>query len=276
MRETKNAQEVLGSIEFNRLQNNIELQQVHYAYEQTPVIQDLRLTIQKNTSVALVGASGSGKSTLVDLITGIIQPAHGKILIDGSNLQDFNSQNYRKRIGYVTQESVVFDDTVANNISLWNTEFSKRDCREKIQQAAKQALCDEFIGNMSDSYDTIIGDRGIKLSGGQRQRLVIARELFKNPEILILDEATSALDSESEHYIQESIDTLQGKVTIVIIAHRLSTIQNCTQICVLDQGTIVEQGTFSELITKKGSKFRKMCDQQNVTETETRLPLKAS
>ena len=148
MQESKNVQEITGSISFDCLHNRIELQQVYFAYEQIPVIQDLRLAIQKNTSVALVGASGSGKSTLVDLITGIIQPTQGKILIDGSNIQDLNSQKYRNRIGYVTQESVVFDDTIANNISLWDTELSEYDCREKIQQVAKQALCDEFIGNM--------------------------------------------------------------------------------------------------------------------------------
>jgi subfamily B ATP-binding cassette protein MsbA len=166
-------------------------------------------------------------------------------------------------IGYVTQEIVIFNDTVANNVSLWSCDSNNRECMAKIKRAIEQAYCKDFVIGSSDGYNTHIGDRGIKLSVGQRQRLAIARELFKEPEILIFDEATSALDSKSETYIQESINSLKHKKTIVLIAHRLSTVKTSDYIYVLDKGHIIEEGTFSQLYNREGSRFRKMCDLQS-------------
>ena len=179
------------------------------------------------------------------------------MLVDGVPLPDLDVAAWRRLIGFVPQDCVVFDDTVANNISLWDTSD-----RERIEQAAKRAHTDEFVRAMPDGYETRIGERGTRLSGGQRQRLAIARELFKQPELLILDEATSALDSESERLVQQSIEELKGTATIVVIAHRLSTIRHSDVIHVLSHGQVVESGSFDELYARTDSRFRKMCDLQ--------------
>ncbi|MCX6113051.1 MAG: ATP-binding cassette domain-containing protein, partial [Proteobacteria bacterium] len=198
-----------------------------------------------------------------DLITGIIKPTSGNIIINGIKSKDINYPLFRKRIGYVTQDCVVFDDTIANNICLWSEDFSKEKCEEKIKLTAESANCTEFINQKLDSYNTIIGERGVNLSGGQKQRLVIARELFKEPKILILDEATSSLDSSSEKFIKESINSLKGKMTIIIIAHRLSTVRSSDVIYVLNDSKILESGSFDELIMRD-SKFKEMCELQKI------------
>jgi subfamily B ATP-binding cassette protein MsbA len=212
----------------------------------------------------LVGASGAGKTTVVDLLTGVLKPTGGAVYLDDRDLQTVHLSRYRQSIGYVEQETVVFDDTIANNISMQWDRFADAETLARIRDAARGSYCDEFIERLPDGYQTPVGERGLKLSGGQRQRLAIARELFKRPDILILDEATSSLDSQSEAYIQESIARLRGALTMIIISHRLSTIRHVDYIYVFDQGRIIEQGTFSELAGLQDSAFRRMCDLQRL------------
>lgn len=262
-REMEQNEEIRGTATVPALEKEIEFRNVTFAYNDKPVLRNVNIHIPKNTTVALVGESGSGKSTIVDLLTGLLRPQQGEVLVDGIPLHESDVREYRKRIGYVTQECIVFDDSVANNISMWGCDPADGECRTNIEDAARRAYCDDYIREMSGGYDALIGDRGVMLSGGQRQRLAIARELFKNPRLLILDEATSALDSESEQFIQRSIDELKGTMTVVIIAHRLSTIKNADYIYVLAHGEVLEHGSFAELSAKEG-RFRKMVELQNV------------
>lgn len=262
-----NRQELNGNNRLSPLQQGIELHDVSFAYDPEigNVLHDLNLNIPANATVALVGESGAGKSTLVDLLNLLLRPQQGRILIDNVPGEEVELSSWRSQIGYVSQETVMFDDTIAANISLWSCNDRKdRLCRQKIEAAAHKAYCHPFIKTLPNDYQTIVGDRGIKLSGGQRQRLFIARELFKEPRLLILDEATSSLDTESERYIQKSIDELKGKMTLVIIAHRLSTIKNADYIYVLDHGRIVEEGTYDALVTSHDSKFGKMVAMQSL------------
>lgn len=209
--------------------------------------------------VAFVGESGAGKSTLIDTLTLLLRPKKGNVFIDGLNAVEIDKDSWRSQIGYVSQETVVFDDTIANNICLWKGDYRKdENVRKRVEEAAKRAYAHRFIETLQDGYETTVGDRGVRLSGGQRQRLFIARELYKNPKLLILDEATSSLDTESERYIQKSIDSLKGSMTVVIIAHRLSTIKNADLIYVLDDGEIIEQGSYDELSNDEKSRFSKM------------------
>lgn len=225
-----------------------------------PVINNLSLTIKPNTTIAIVGPSGSGKTTVVDLLTGLLHPQEGEITLGDQALQNIQLDDWRASIGYVAQDLTIFDDSVANNISLFKDNIDISD----VISAAKLASAHQFIEELPEGYYTRIGDKGVRLSGGQKQRLFIARELFKKPDLLILDEATSALDSESERFIKESIDQLQGKVTVVVIAHRLSTIKDVDQIYVLEQGQIVESGTYEDLIGGGRSKFSDMVELQNL------------
>jgi subfamily B ATP-binding cassette protein MsbA len=254
-----------GGAPFTQLTDGLELRQVSFAFGAEPVLRDIDLRIARRTTVALVGESGAGKSTLVDLLTGLLKPTRGAVLVDGRDLGEIDLATLRARVGYVPQESTVFDDTVANNISLWTCDPRDPDGRERVRAAARAAHCEEFIAAMPEQYDSIIGERGVKLSGGQRQRLAIAKELFKRPDILILDEATSALDSESETLIQRSIDDLRGHMTIIIIAHRLSTVRHCDRLFVLNEGRVVEEGTFDELHARVDSRFRRLCELQNLS-----------
>jgi ABC-type multidrug transport system fused ATPase/permease subunit len=243
------------------LSEKISLQNVYFKYNNSDenVLKDLSVDIPVNNMVAFVGESGAGKSTLIDMLTLLLRPQHGSIRIDNIISTEIDLKTWRSQIGYVSQETVVFDDTIANNICLWKGDYNNHEeIRKRVHKAAKRAYADEFIENMNDGYNTIVGDRGVRLSGGQRQRLFIARELFKNPNLLILDEATSSLDTESERYIQKSIDSLKGSMTVVIIAHRLSTIKNADLIYVIDKGRIIEQGTYEELSLNQKSRFSRM------------------
>lgn len=256
--------EKLGSTDYKRLDHKIVFENVSFSYGDEPFMEGLNCEIKKNSMVALVGPSGAGKSTFVDLITGILRPHNGSIRIDEFALDEINLKVYRERIGFVPQDCVMFNDTIANNISLWKSENNSRDNHRLIAEAARKANSDQFIEGFNERYESLVGDRGLKLSGGQKQRIAIARELFNDPEILILDEATSALDTESERFIQKSIDNLKGSATIIVIAHRLSTVKNCDRIFVFDKGRIVEQGDFNKLNGNEDSYFSKMCRLQNL------------
>ena len=258
--KTELRREVIGRTPYTGLATSLRCDGVSFAYEPSrPVLREITIEIPCRTTVAFVGSSGSGKSTLVDLLTGTLAPDVGTVRIDDMSLGDLDLKGFRRRIGYVAQEAIVFDDTVANNIALWNPGLG----RDHIERAAERAHAAEFIANLPRGYDATIGDRGSMLSGGQRQRLAIARELVKSPDLLILDEATSALDSASERAIQSSIDELKGKMTILIIAHRLSTVRSADCIFVLHDGHIAEQGSYDELV-RAGGRFKAMVDLQSL------------
>ncbi|MCS3700205.1 ABC-type multidrug transport system fused ATPase/permease subunit [Salinibacter ruber] len=254
--------EALGS-----LSEGIEFDSVHFAYngEDGDVLHDVNISVPVNQTVALVGESGAGKSTLVDMMTLMLPPRRGEIRIDGVSHTDVDFNSWRDQIGYVSQETVVFDDTVANNISLWQGDIEEDPAlRERVIHAAERAHADHFIRDMPNGYQTVVGDRGVRLSGGQKQRLFVARELFKQPNVLLLDEATSDLDTASEQKIQNSIDALQGEVTVVIIAHRLSTVKNADRVYVLDQGRVIEAGSYHELRSRENGQFREMVEMQSL------------
>ncbi|MCF7993484.1 MAG: ABC transporter ATP-binding protein/permease [Chromatiaceae bacterium] len=250
-----------GTRAIGPLSQGIRLQDVYYSYDAQlgDVIKGVSLEIPARTSVALVGESGAGKSTLVDLFTLMLKPDRGQVVLDGVPGADIQLTSWRQQIGYVSQETVVFDDTVANNICLWAGDpLHDSLLDQRVREAARQAHIAHFIETLPDGYQTLVGDRGVRLSGGQRQRLFIARELFRRPHLLILDEATSALDSESERAIQQSIDDLKGQITVVIIAHRLSTIRNVDRVYVFDRGRLVEEGGYEDLRNSDDSKFGKL------------------
>ncbi|MCS4150713.1 ABC transporter ATP-binding protein [Salinibacter ruber] len=260
-------QEHSGARRLDGFSRGIDFQNVSYAYneEDGDVLHDINITIPANHTVALVGESGAGKSTLVDMMTLMLNPSAGVLRIDGVPRDEIDLGSWRAQIGYVSQETVVFDDTVANNISLWRGDIQEDPTlRERVIHAAEQAHADRFIRELSNGYQTMVGDRGVRLSGGQRQRLFVARELFKQPNLLLLDEATSDLDTASEQHIQDSIDALKGEVTVVIIAHRLSTVENADHIYVLDEGRVIEEGSYEELRMRENGEFREMVEMQSL------------
>lgn len=238
---------------------SIEFRDVSFAYDTEPVLRHINLVIPKGRTVALVGASGGGKSTLADLVPRFYDPTEGEVLIDGKSLRDYNLESLRQHMGVVTQESILFNDTIFNNIA-----FGKEGVSEQaVMDAARIANAHDFIMQTEKGYQTLIGERGSKLSGGQRQRLSIARAVLKNPPILILDEATSALDSESEKLVQEALFNLMKNRTSLIIAHRLSTIQHADEILVVQEGQIVERGNHGELLEKRGIYWKLSTLQKN-------------
>lgn len=238
-------------------ENEIRYDHVSFRYEQQYVLKNIQLTIGKGRMIALVGRSGAGKSTMADLLPRFYDASEGRILIDGKDIRDLRLQDLRELMGIVSQEAILFNDSVFNNIA-----FGQPDAdRGKVIEAAKIANAHEFIEQLENGYDTFIGDRGSKLSGGQRQRLTIARAIFKNPPILILDEATSALDTESEKLVQEALDKLMQHRTTIVIAHRLSTIQHAHEIIVMDHGEIIERGQHDQLIAQQGI-YRKLVEMQ--------------
>lgn len=239
----------------------ISLTNVSFAYEDSEkVLDNVSLTLPPNSMVAFVGASGAGKSTITTMLTGLLRPTSGEIAIGGVPYDKINQRKLREGIGYVTQESVIFNDTVHNNIALWSRDS---DSRAKVQVAARAAGASDFIESLPEGCDSLLGDNGINISGGQRQRISIARELYKDTSLLIFDEATSALDTESEMEVQKSIDALRGKKTIILIAHRLSTIRNCDIIYLLKDGRVVEEGTYDSLYNLNGE-FTQMVNNQTL------------
>jgi subfamily B ATP-binding cassette protein MsbA len=246
-----------NAVELQRFEHRIEFKNVSFAYDSELVLRNVDLTVEKGKTIALVGPSGGGKSTLADLVPRFYDPTDGDVLIDGKSIRDYEIESLRKQMGVVTQESILFNDTIFNNIAFGNPQMSE----EAVIQAARIANAHEFIMQTENGYQTFIGERGSKLSGGQRQRLSIARAVLKNPPILILDEATSALDSESEKLVQEALFNLMKNRTSLVIAHRLSTIQHADEILVIQQGQIVERGTHDDLNNKNGL-YKKLVDIQ--------------
>ncbi|MBW4640132.1 MAG: ABC transporter ATP-binding protein/permease [Gloeocapsa sp. UFS-A4-WI-NPMV-4B04] len=242
-----------GQIQFAGLKRAIEFVSVDFGYDASDlVLHNITLTIEQGKMTALVGASGAGKTTLVDLIPRFYDPTEGKILVDGVNLQEFQINSLRKKLAIVSQDTFIFNTSVRNNIAYG----SEGADEAAIVEAARLANALDFILDMPEGFKTQLGDRGVRLSGGQRQRLAIARALLRNPEILILDEATSALDSVSERLIQDSLERLAVGRTVIAIAHRLSTIIRADKVVVLEQGRIVEQGGYQELLERRGKLWK--------------------
>ncbi|HEY5826569.1 MAG TPA: ABC transporter ATP-binding protein, partial [Cyclobacteriaceae bacterium] len=248
-----------NALVLDQFSDSIEFKNISFAYDTEPVLKNINLTVKKGKTIALVGPSGGGKSTLADLVPRFYDPTKGEVLLDGVPLTDYEMESLRKQMGIVTQESILFNDTIFNNIAFGLPHATP----EAVIQAAKIANAHDFISQTENGYQTIIGERGSKLSGGQRQRLSIARAVLKNPPILILDEATSALDSESEKLVQEALFNLMKNRTSIVIAHRLSTIQNADEIVVIQRGEIVERGTHDQLVKLEGI-YRKLSDIQRV------------
>lgn len=240
--------------QLSSFQHKIELVDVSFRYGEKPVLQNIDLVIEKGKTIALIGPSGVGKSTIADLIPRFYDVTSGKVLVDGKNVKDYTMESLRSHMSFVTQETILFNDTIFNNIALGRPDATE----EEVIEAAKIANAHDFIMQTEEGYQTNIGDRGIRLSGGQRQRLSIARAVFKNPSILILDEATSALDTESEKLVQDALNKLMQGRTTLVIAHRLSTIKEADEIIILQDGRIIEQGNHQELIEIEESVYRRL------------------
>lgn len=250
----------LHPIIMNGFNSSIVFDKVNFFYDDKAILKNICLTVEKGKTVALVGSSGAGKSTLVDLVPRFHDVSNGTILIDGNNIKDYSIESLRKQMSFVTQEPILFNDTIANNIALGNSNATE----EEIIHAATIANAHSFIIQKDKGYQTNIGDRGMKLSGGERQRLTIARAVLQNPPILILDEATSSLDTESERLVQDAINNLMKERTSLVIAHRLSTIRNADEIVVMQKGEIIERGSHETLIAQNGF-YKKLVDMQEIS-----------
>jgi ATP-binding cassette, subfamily B, bacterial MsbA len=243
--------------ELVEIKDSVEMRDVWFKYEEAEVLKGVNLRCRKGEVLAIVGPSGAGKSTLVDLIPRFYDPLRGAVMVDGRDIRGFKVRSLRRHIAMVTQETILFNDSVKDNIA-----YGKQDAtHDEIVEAARKAFAHDFIMNLPKGYDTFIGDRGIKLSGGERQRLAIARAILKNPPILILDEATSQLDSQSEKLVQQALNTLMSGRTVFVIAHRLSTIKNATKIVVLSEGRIIEEGPHDALLNQ-GGVYKRLYDMQ--------------
>ena len=249
---------------------SLNIHAFHYPDQDEPAVKDFQLTVQKGEAVALVGSSGAGKTTIANLIPRFYDITRGGISIDGYDLRDLDLVSLRKMIAIVTQDTILFNDTIASNIT-----YGQPDCsNERMYAAAQAANAHKFIAEQPQGYETVIGEKGVRLSGGQRQRLSIARALVKDAPILILDEATSALDSESEIEVQQAIEHLMENRTTIVIAHRLSTIRNTDRICVMEKGQIVEQGTHDELLLREG-RYQQLYEMQFQDQTNGSVSAKA-
>lgn len=265
----ENMREFLGELQTNaehvqgdrkvRLGQEIRLKEVSFAYAEKDILQKVDLVIPKNQSIALVGESGSGKTTLVNLITGLIPNQSGYLTVDGVPFEDIDLKFFQSKIGYITQEPVVFSDSVFNNVTFW-AEKNEANIK-RFWEALERAHIADFIRQLPEKDDSLLGTNGILVSGGQKQRISIARELYKDIDILIMDEATSALDSESERIIQENIENLKGKITLVIVAHRLATIRNVDRVVLLSKGRVTASDDFNGLVSKSEA-FKRMVDLQ--------------
>ena len=241
--------------------DDICIKNISLSFRGKKAIDNISFSIKKNSSVAFVGESGAGKTTLANIISGLQAPDDGEIIIEGKSLYKTNLNSFRNHLGYITQEAVIFNDSIFNNVTFWQ-EKSEENI-EKFRQTIEKVSLSEFVNELPEKENTQLGNNGILISGGQKQRISIARELYKDVELLILDEATSALDTETERHIKNNIDLLQGQTTLIIIAHRLSTIKNVDMIYLLDKGKIIASGDFDSLV-KNSEKFRKMVELQEL------------
>lgn len=262
--EAENMRQSSGDQEFKGFRKEITLENVSFSYpRQQKLFNNINLVIPKGEMIALVGKSGSGKTTLIDILMGLYEPENGEVLIDGVPLSKFDINSFRQRIGFVPQDPFLFHLSVRDNLLWGNVRASKRE----IHKACEKANASEFIDRLPEKLDTVVGERGVRLSGGQRQRVAIARAVLRKPEILILDEATSALDSHSELLIQKSVESISQDTTVIVIAHRLSTIKGADYIYVFDQGSIIESGSFDQLLQVKGGEFSKAVQLQKFDQT---------
>jgi ABC-type multidrug transport system fused ATPase/permease subunit len=261
MNELQASQEKFGKKTLETFRKSIELRNVGFSYGAKEILRDFNLTINKNETIAFVGESGSGKTTLVNLVAGLMPIDHGVFTIDGVNAKEIDIRKYQRRIGYITQEPVIFSDSIYNNVTFWAEKTQAN--LDKFWLSLEKASIADFVRGVSGQEESLLGNNGILVSGGQKQRISIARELYKDIDILIMDEATSALDSETERVIQQNIDALKGKYTILIVAHRLATIKNADRVVLLSKGKIESIGTFDEL--KHSSRlFEKMVELQEI------------
>jgi subfamily B ATP-binding cassette protein MsbA len=258
-KELKLGQEEYGAKEFRTFKNEIKINNIKFSYGQLPILNNINLQVNKNETVAIVGESGSGKTTLLNVLAGLIKPVEGYVFVDGVKMQDMDMRTFQSRIGYITQEPVIFSDTIFNNVTFWADKNEQSLLRFK--NALKKAAIYDFVDELDAKEESELGSNGINLSGGQRQRISIARELYKEVDFLMMDEATSALDSETEKAIQENIDALKGMYTIIIIAHRLSTVKNADKIILLKKGKVEKIGTFAEMY-EQSTVFKKMVSLQ--------------
>ncbi|WP_194778211.1 ABC transporter ATP-binding protein [Pararhodonellum marinum] len=257
----KSNKEIKRSKESLVFKEKIQLRDISLNYGETQILNNINLQLPKNKTIAFVGESGSGKTTLVNMLAGLIPPSAGSIHMDQQMNVSLNNKGYQKKIGYITQEPVIFNDTIFNNVTLWKEKTEENV--QKFWQVIKEASITDFLKDLPSKEETLLGNNGVNLSGGQRQRISIARELFKNIDILILDEATSALDSETELSIQQNMDALNGTCTILMVAHRLSTIKNADIIVLMSKGKILGSGSFEEMLENVPS-FKRMVSLQEV------------
>ena len=241
--------------------DDISIKNISLSFRGKKAIDNISFSIKKNSSVAFVGESGAGKTTLANIISGLQTPDDGEIIIEGKSLYKTNLNFFRNHLGYITQEAVIFNDSIFNNVTFWQEKSEENE--EKFRKTIEKVSLSEFLNELPEKENTQLGNNGILISGGQKQRISIARELYKDAELLILDEATSALDTETERHIKNNIDLLQGQTTLIIIAHRLSTIKNVDMIYLLDKGKIIASGDFDSLV-KSSEKFKKMVELQEL------------
>jgi ABC-type multidrug transport system fused ATPase/permease subunit len=254
------SEDMRGIIKFNKLQDSIDFKNVGFRYSDSnhDTLKSISLKIKKNSTVGIVGLSGSGKTTLLDLLVGLYQPTKGAIEVDGVELNRYEITSWRKSIGYVTQDVLLFDESLRDNILL----REKNASVENINAAIETAFLKNVISNLDEGLNTNIGEKGHRLSGGERQRIALARALLGGPSIVILDEATSSLDAESENTIRERIDAISHNYTIIVVTHKLSTVRNADYIYVMEEGEIVEHGNYTDLL-KNTSRFQELHDLQN-------------
>lgn len=260
-KELAEHKEANGRHTFTQFNEAIVLKNVCFSYGSTSILSNITLTIQKNETIALVGESGSGKSTLINILAGLLPIDSGEFTIDQKNISDLEKTSYQKNIGYITQEPIIFTDSLFNNVTFF--EEKNDETLQKFYDAITKASLLDFLNESEHKEDTILGNNGINLSGGQKQRISIARELYKDSDFLFMDEATSALDSETENFIQKNIEKMKGKKTLVVAAHRLSTIREADRIVIMDNGKILSVGTFKELI-ENDKNFKRMIELQKV------------
>ena len=241
--------------------DNIKVENLNITFGNTPILKNISLNIPAKTSIALVGESGAGKTTLANVICGLQIPHGGDVIVDGKSLYESNLNSYRSKIGYITQESVIFNDTLFNNVTFWDKKTP--ETIKKFYNVMEMVSLTDFVNNLENKEDSTLGNNGILVSGGQKQRISIARELYKDIELLIMDEATSALDTETEKHIKDNIDLLHGKFTILIIAHRLSTIKNVDTIYLLEKGEISGSGDYNSLV-QSSERFKRMVELQEL------------